>query len=210
MKMEKLSWCLYNREVRSSMLMWSLFFRIWSLTFQFRYWDFFPRSDHIVWGVWKLTLTNQILNWCVYQMSVCCLIMDERHFQWPKYSGWPSTVPFSKMKEFGSLKLESENGIFFFFFLGLQVWHVEVPRGQIGAIAAMPQPQKLGIQAASVIYTTAHGNAVSLAHWVRPGIEPASSWQLVTFVSATPQQELQKMEILMDGSSTLWKGLISY
>ena len=35
----------------------------------------------------------------------------------------------------------------------------------------MPQPQKCKIQAKSVTYTTAHINARSLTHWVRPGIE---------------------------------------
>ena len=38
-------------------------------------------------------------------------------------------------------------------------------------------------------YTTAHGNAGSLTHWVRPGIEPTSSWILVRFISSVPQQE---------------------
>ena len=49
-----------------------------------------------------------------------------------------------------------------------------------------PQPQQLGIRAASVTYTTAHGNARSLTSWARPGIEPASLWELVRFVSAEP------------------------
>ena len=39
----------------------------------------------------------------------------------------------------------------------------------------------------SVSYTTAHSNARS---WARPGIEPTTSWFLVGFVSAVPQQEL--------------------
>ena len=38
--------------------------------------------------------------------------------------------------------------------------------------------------------TTAHGNTGSLTHWARPGIEPVSSWILVRFISAAPQQEL--------------------
>ena len=38
-----------------------------------------------------------------------------------------------------------------------------------------------------------HSNAGSLAHLVRPGIEPATSWFLVGFVSAAPQWELHKM-----------------
>ena len=46
------------------------------------------------------------------------------------------------------------------------------------------------IQAAYATYTTAHGNPGSLTHWERPGIEPTSSWLLVRFITAKPQQEL--------------------
>ena len=35
----------------------------------------------------------------------------------------------------------------------------------------------------SVTYTTAHGNTRSLTHWARTGIEPATSWILVSFVN---------------------------
>ena len=42
----------------------------------------------------------------------------------------------------------------------------------------------------SVTYTTAHDNARSLTHQSRPGIELASSWILVRFVSAEPRWEL--------------------
>ena len=41
----------------------------------------------------------------------------------------------------------------------------------------------------SLTYTTAHGNARSLTHWVRPGIEPTSAWTWVRFVTAELQQE---------------------
>ena len=34
-------------------------------------------------------------------------------------------------------------------------------------------------------------NSISLTHWVRPGLKPTSSWILIIFVSAAPQQELQ-------------------
>ena len=44
----------------------------------------------------------------------------------------------------------------------------------------------------SAAYTTAHGNVRSLTHRARPGIEPATSWFLVRFVSAAPSQELLK------------------
>ena len=40
-------------------------------------------------------------------------------------------------------------------------------------------------------YTTVHGNARSLTHWVRPEIEPKSSWMLVRFVNTEPQRELR-------------------
>ena len=40
-------------------------------------------------------------------------------------------------------------------------------------------------------YTTAHGNAGSLTHCTRPGIEPASAWILEGFITAEPQWELQ-------------------
>ena len=66
-------------------------------------------------------------------------------------------------------------------------------RGQIRPTAARlrtPQPPQHRIQATSVTYTTAHGNIRSLTHWARPGIEPASSWILVGFVSTAPQWEL--------------------
>ena len=52
----------------------------------------------------------------------------------------------------------------------------------------MPQPQQCQIWAASVTYTTAHGNAGSLTHGARPGIEPASLWILVRFVSTEKQR----------------------
>ena len=42
----------------------------------------------------------------------------------------------------------------------------------------------------SVIYTTAHGSGGSPTHWARRGIEHASSWMLIGFVSTAPQQEL--------------------
>ena len=41
----------------------------------------------------------------------------------------------------------------------------------------------------SASYTTAHGSTRFLTHWVRPGMEPATSWILVRVVTAEPQQE---------------------
>ena len=53
-----------------------------------------------------------------------------------------------------------------------------------------PQPQQRQIRAASVTHTTVHGNAESLTHWARPGIEHTTSWFLVRFVSTAPPWEL--------------------
>ena len=65
-------------------------------------------------------------------------------------------------------------------------------RGLIGAVAASLRHShsQCQIRASSATYTIAHGNAGSLTHGARPGIEPATSWFLVRFVSALPQREL--------------------
>ena len=82
----------------------------------------------------------------------------------------------------------------FFFFL---VFSMTTPtaygcsqtRGPVGAVAAglchrpTPQPLQLGIQALPATNTTVHGNAGSLTHWWRPGIEPKTSWFLVRFIN---------------------------
>ena len=54
----------------------------------------------------------------------------------------------------------------------------------------IPQPQQCRIHTTSVTYTITHGNTRSLTHWARPGIEPVSSWMLVGFITAEPQQQL--------------------
>ena len=54
-------------------------------------------------------------------------------------------------------------------------------RGSNPSYSCQPtaQLQQRRIWAVSVTYTTAHGNARSLTHWTRPGIEPETSWFLV-------------------------------
>ena len=44
-------------------------------------------------------------------------------------------------------------------------------------------PQQHQIWATSANSTTVHGNVGSLTQWVKPGIEPASSWMLVRFLT---------------------------
>ena len=57
-------------------------------------------------------------------------------------------------------------------------------------LPAYTQPRR--IWATSVTYTTAHHNTLSLTHWARPGIKPATSWLLIKFVSAASQWKLPK------------------
>ena len=82
---------------------------------------------------------------------------------------------------------------FFFFFRVVPVaCGSSQARSQIVAVATglHPQPQKHQIRDASVTCTTAHDNAGSVIHYARPGIEPASSWIVVRFISTKPQREL--------------------
>ena len=60
-------------------------------------------------------------------------------------------------------------------------------------MAAPAADRSSGIRAASVTYTTAHGNAGSPTHLARPGIKPASWWILVGFLYAEPQWELPRV-----------------
>ena len=67
-----------------------------------------------------------------------------------------------------------------FFFLGLHLWHMKVPRlGSNQSYSCQCTPQLHRIWAAPMTYITAHSNTRSLTHWVRPGIKPATSWLLV-------------------------------
>ena len=72
---------------------------------------------------------------------------------------------------------------FFFFFCLFRAaptaYGISQARGQIGT--AVPQPQQCQIWA--MTYTAACGNARSLTHWARPGMEPKSSWKLVGFLT---------------------------
>ena len=68
--------------------------------------------------------------------------------------------------------------------------------------------QARGWIGANAAYTTAHDNAGSLTHWVRPGIESASSWILVGFVPSWATAGAPGLLILMrvKGSSFHWRG----
>ena len=83
------------------------------------------------------------------------------------------------------------NDFFFFFFgfLGPNPRHMEFPgEGSNWSCSCRPGPHP--IRATSAIYITAHDNTGSVSHWTRPGIEPASSWIPVGFITTEPQREL--------------------
>ena len=92
---------------------------------------------------------------------------------------------------------------FFFFCLFLSFfaisWDTPVAyggsqaRGLIGAVAAGLRQSHSNTRSKPYLRPTphtAHGNARSLTHWMRPGIKPEFSWILVRFVTAEPQWEL--------------------
>ena len=73
---------------------------------------------------------------------------------------------------------------FFFFFKLSHLLHVKIRRlGSNWNCGCRATPQQCGIRAASVTYTRACGNTISLTHWVGPGIELVSSWILVGFLT---------------------------
>ena len=85
--------------------------------------------------------------------------------------------------------------VFFFFFLfffsGLSLQHMEVPRLGVWSELQMPTHATATQGPSQVLdYTAAHGTTRSPNHWVSLGIEPASSWILVGFISDAPQREL--------------------
>ena len=108
--------------------------------------------------------------------------------------------------------------VFIYLFLVLHWQHTEVLRlgVELGLqLPAYTMATARRIQATSAIYTTAHGNAGSLTHWARPGMEPITSWFLVRFLSAVPQLELQVLNFevmqrvsrkLMRASRLLFRG----
>ena len=82
--------------------------------------------------------------------------------------------------------------LFSFFRAALEACGSSQARSQIRAAATdlCYSNARCHIWAASVAYTTAHDNARSLNHWVRPGVEPTSSCILLRFITTEPQWEL--------------------
>ena len=86
-----------------------------------------------------------------------------------------------------------EGFCFFFSFLGLHPRHMEVPTlGVEWKWYPLAYATATATPDLSCVFdlTSAHGNARSLTHWVRPGIKPMSSWILIRFATAGPRREL--------------------
>ena len=94
-----------------------------------------------------------------------------------------------------------------FSILGPHLGHMEVPRPLVQS-----ELQLLAYTTARVMQDLSHicdlhhssSKAGSLTHCVRPGIEPASSWMLVRFVTAEPQQEVQIFQMEPEFQCRSW------
>ena len=78
---------------------------------------------------------------------------------------------------------------FFFYFLGLQLWHMEIPRlGDESVLQLSAYATATAMPDLSHVWDLRHSSRQSqiLTHWVRPGIEPATSWFLIRFISTAP------------------------
>ena len=96
----------------------------------------------------------------------------------------------------------SYKGLTFFFFLLFKAapaaYGCSQARGRIGATAASLHHNQSNAGSEPSLWqpaSTAHGNTGSSTHWVRPWIEPASSWILVGFVPTAPQWELNLISL---------------
>ena len=109
----------------------------------------------------------------------------------PKFSSQnPALTPLSSFLKMGfriiSLVLRQKVTFIIYSFFFPQA------RGQIRAPSASLRHSHCyhRIWAVSATYTIAHSKARSLTQWVGPGIEPATSWILVGFITTEPQWEL--------------------
>ena len=158
---------------------------------------------------WKKRVFHQSIQNCGFTASLALYKQGESHVLVHKNSPGIHLLSWHK-----SIALVLKNDLFFFFFCLLRATPTAQGRSQARGLNwscshwPTPQPQQCQIWAASLTYTTAHSNVGSLSHWVRPGIEPASSWILAKFVIAEPQWEPQKWPVFDNKwSSYLWISL---
>ena len=79
----------------------------------------------------------------------------------------------------------------FFFLFRPNLRHMEIPRLGVEAELQLPAyTQQHRIWAALSAYNHSSPQARASTHWVRLGIQPATSWFLVGLISTAPQWEL--------------------
>ena len=87
--------------------------------------------------------------------------------------------------------------IYLFCFLGLHLWHMEVPRlGVKSGLQLLAYTTARAMQDPSHVCHLHHSSQQCqiLNHWVRPGIKPTSSWILVRFVTSETGWELSEVK----------------
>ena len=104
------------------------------------------------------------------------------------------SLPFY-LSSLATISLYEILNFFFFCFLGLHHWHVEVPKlGVELELQLPPYPTATATQELSCICDLHRSSRQCqiLNSLSGPGIEPESLWILVGFVTTEPQQELLK------------------
>ena len=95
-------------------------------------------------------------------------------------------------------KLLGLKHLIFFSFLGVHLWHMEVPRLGVKSELQLPAYAiATATQDPSRVCNLYHSscNAGSLTHWARSVIKPEMSWFVVGFISAVPQWEFPLWEL---------------
>ena len=130
----------------------------------------------------------------------CTVIEASWHVRFPSIQKAINSINRSStVKSLSFFFLFSFLLFFFLSLLELHTWQVygsSQARSWIGATAASLCHRHNSTWTMSVTYITAHGNAGSLTHWVRPRIEPTSSWILVGFITTKPWWKLQNKTFL--------------
>ena len=135
-------------------------------------------------GPWKHA-KRELYNCACVCVCVCVCVSAVISEAW----AWVNLQPYNTDSRGGTiLPMYLVCASFFFSFFPLSLFRAApVAYGSFqarGTAAGLHHSHSTcGIRAASVIYTTAHGNTGSPIHWARPGIETASSWILVGFVT---------------------------
>ena len=132
---------------------------------------------------WSLS-SEQLLVTPFSFVPGCTSLREATTWTWTR--GFSQSGRELRRKHSGSVfpQKESDLGFFFFPFFfwgggGAQPWHMEVAR--LGVASELQLPTATTTWDLSWVW--AHGNTVSLTHRMRPGLQPASSWILVRFVT---------------------------